>query len=90
MTSARVLATQHAKDSAQQLMSTAGQLREQIQRIVQQGKVLTNPNEWDGTKAQQWRQEWEADEKQLQQAAQKMDELEKKAQQVVQAIMQAG
>lgn len=90
MTSARVLATQQARDSAKQLLAATGQLKEHITKVIQQGKVLADPNNWDGKLAQQWRNEWEADSKQLQQASQKIDEIDNKAQQAVDAIMKAG
>jgi hypothetical protein len=90
VTSPRVLATQQARDAAKQLIASTGQLKEQINKVIQQGKVLAEPNNWDGQLAQKWRQEWETDSKQLQQASQKMDEIDNKAQAAVDAIMKAG
>jgi hypothetical protein len=90
MTSARVLATQQASDAAKQMLAAMGPLKDQIAKVIQQGHTLRDPNQWDGQLAQKWRSEWEADEKQLQTASQKMDELEKRAQQVVENIMHAG
>ncbi|MGH3694722.1 MAG: hypothetical protein ACRES5_14420 [Pseudomonas sp.] len=90
MTSPRVLATQQARDAAQQLITSTGQLKEQINKVIQQGKILAEPNNWDGQLAQKWRQEWETDSKQLQQASQKMDEIDNKAKQAVDNIIKAG
>jgi hypothetical protein len=65
-------------------------LKEQIQKIVQQGHTLADANQWDGNLAQKWRGEWDGDVKQLQAASQKLDELEKRAQQAVENIIHAG
>jgi hypothetical protein len=90
VTSARVLATQQARDAAKQLLAATGPLKDQIAKLIQQGHILADANQWDGSLAQKWRGEWEADVQQLQTASGKLDELEKRAQQAVEAIMHAG
>jgi hypothetical protein len=90
MATARVLATQQARDGAKQLLAATGPLKDQIAKVVQQGNILADANQWDGNLAEKWRGDWGGDVKQLQTAAQALDELEKRAQVAVEAIMRAG
>ncbi|MDT5281867.1 MAG: hypothetical protein QOJ20_3062 [Mycobacterium sp.] len=90
MTSARVLATEDAKTAAVQMVGDAGHLHDQIGKVVVEGDKLADPNQWDGKLAQQWRGDWTNDKKQLQDAASKLDDLQKKAQKAVQDILHAG
>jgi uncharacterized protein YukE len=90
MTSARVLATQAARDSANQLVQLSGQLKDEIAKVIAQGDKLADPNQWDGKLAQTWRSDWGNDKKQLQTSSQQLDQLEQRAKQAVEAIIQAG
>lgn len=90
MTSARVLATQDAKTAATQLVQLSGQLKDEIAKVIAQGNKLADPNQWDGKLAQGWRNDWGNDQKQLQNSSQQLDSLQKRAQQAVDAIIQAG
>jgi ABC-type transporter Mla subunit MlaD len=90
MTSARVLATQQARDAANQLVQLTQQLKDEIGKVNAQGDKLADPNQWDGKLAQTWRNDWGNDKKQLQTASQQLDDLEKRAKQAVEAIIQAG
>lgn len=86
----RVLATQDAKTAATQLIQLSGQLREEIARVIVQGNKLADQNQWDGNLARAWRNDWTNDQKQLQNSSQQLDSLQKRAQQAVDAIIQAG
>lgn len=86
----RVLATQDAKTAATQLVQLSGQLKDEIQKVIAQGNKLAQPDQWDGQLAQTWRTDWDNDQKQLQNSAQQLDSLQKRAQQAVDAIIQAG
>ncbi len=89
MTSARVLATQQARDAAKQLLALTGSVKEQVRRVLQHGGILANPHHWEGSLAGTWRNDWGRDANHLNQAAAKLDELEHTAQQVVEDIFKA-
>ena len=53
---ARVLSTDQAKSAITQIQAIInGGLTEQISKLDSQGKVLSNPDVWDGPLAQQFR-----------------------------------
>jgi hypothetical protein len=55
----RVLSTAEAKQAIQKLQQIInGPLVEQIRALDTQGRVLSDPNVWDGNLAQQFRSEW--------------------------------
>ena len=58
--SARVLSTEQAKSAITQVQAIVnGGLTEQITKLDGQGKILSNPDVWDGPLAQQFRdQTW--------------------------------
>jgi hypothetical protein len=89
MASGRVLATQEARDAAKQLLELTGSVKERVGRVLQQGGVLADAHRWDGGLAGKWRNQWGQDARQLKQAAAKLDELERRAQQVVEDIFKA-
>ncbi len=89
MSAGRVLATQQARDAAKQMLALAGPVKEQIGRVLHHGRVLADPHHWDGGLAGQWRHDWGRDANQLNQTATKLDELEHRAQQVVEDIFTA-
>ena len=54
--SARVLSTEQAKSAITQVQAIInGGLTEQITKLDAQGKILSNPDVWDGPLAQQFR-----------------------------------
>ncbi len=89
MPAGRVLATQQARDAANQLLALTGPVKEQVRRVLQHGGILADPYHWDCGLAGKWRNEWGPDANQLNQAVAKLDELEHKAQQVVEDIFKA-
>jgi RHS repeat-associated protein len=83
------LATQQAKDAANQLRALTGSVKEQVGRVLAQGSVLADPSRWDGGLAGKWRNDWGRDASQLKQTVTKLDELEHRAQQVIEDIFKA-
>ncbi|MDT5281866.1 MAG: hypothetical protein QOJ20_3061 [Mycobacterium sp.] len=89
MPAGRVLATQQARDAAKQMLAITGPLKEQVRSVLQHGGLLADPNHWNGGLAGKWRNDWGTDANHLRQAAAKLDELEYRAQQVVDDIFKA-
>jgi uncharacterized protein YukE len=89
---ARVLSTEQAKSAIQQVQAIInGGLTEQISRLDGQGKILSNPDVWDGPLAQQFRdQTWPETKSALDRAHQELDQLREQLQRISQNIMTAG
>ena len=92
MASGRVLSTEQAKSAIQQVQAIVnGGLAEQIGRLDQQGKILSDPDVWDGPLAQQFRdQTWPETKSALDKAKQELDQLREQLQRIAQNIMSAG
>lgn len=90
--SARVLSTEQAKSSIQQVQAIInGGLTEQISKLDAQGKVLSEPEVWDGPLAQQFREEtWPHTRSALEKAKQELDDLRAQLEKISANIMQAG
>ena len=88
----RVLSTEQAKTSIQQVQAIInGGLSEQIGKLDGQGKMLFNPDVWDGPLAQMFRgQVWPETKSALDKVAQELDELRSQLQMIAHNIMQAG
>ena len=88
----RVLSTEAAKTSIVQLQSIVnGGLLDEINKLDQQGRTLSNPEVWDGPLAQQFRdQTWPETKTALDKARQELDELRDQLQKISQNIMTAG
>lgn len=89
MSAGRVLATQQARAAAKQMLALTGTVKEHVGRVLQQGNILADPHRWDGGHAGKWRNDWGQDASQLNQTAAKLEELERRAQQVVEDIFKA-
>ncbi len=89
MTAGRVLATQQARDAAKQLLALTRTVKDKVGKVLQHGGVLADPQRWDGGVALKWRNDWHQDSGQLNQASAKLDELERRAQQVIEDIFTA-
>jgi uncharacterized protein YukE len=89
---ARVLSTDQAKSAIQQVQAIInGGLTDQIARLDSQGKILSNPDVWDGPLAQQFRDStWPETKTALDRAAQELNELREQLQKISQNIMTAG
>ena len=90
--SARVLSTDQAKTSIQQVQAIInGGLTEQIAKLDAQGKILSNPDVWDGPLAQQFRDStWPETKTALDKAKTELDELRGQLEKISQNIMTAG
>ncbi|WP_426502024.1 pyrophosphorylase [Dactylosporangium sp. McL0621] len=90
--SGRVLSTDQAKSAIQQVQSIInGGLADQIARLDSQGKVLSDPNVWDGPLAQQFRDQiWPETKSALDKAKTELDQLREQLQKIAQNIMAAG
>ncbi len=90
--SSRVLSTDRAKSAIQQVQSIVnGGLTEQISKLDAQGKVLSEPDTWDGPLAQQFRDQiWPETKSALDKAKQELEELRDQLQKISQNIMTAG
>ncbi len=89
---ARVLSTDRAKTAIQQIQSIVnGGLTEQISALDGQGKVLSDPNVWDGPLAQQFRDQiWPQTKSALDRATRELEDLRQQLQRIAQNIMTAG
>jgi uncharacterized protein YukE len=90
--SARVLSSDQAKTAIQQVQAIInGGLSDQISRLDSQGKILSDPNVWDGPLAQQFRdQTWPETKSALDRAHQELDQLREQLHRISQNIMTAG
>ena len=90
--SSRVLSTDRAKTAIQQVQSIVnGGLTEQISKLDAQGKVLSEPDTWDGPLAQQFRDQiWPETKSALDKAKQELEDLRQQLQKISQNIMTAG
>jgi hypothetical protein len=88
----RVLSTEQAKSAIIQIQQIVnGGLVEQITRLDQQGKTLSDPNVWDGPLASQFRNDtWPGTKAALDKAHQELDELRDQLQKIAHNIMVAG
>lgn len=88
----RVLSTDQAKAAIKQVESIVkGGLAEQIAKLDSQGKILSDPDVWDGPLAQQFRDStWPDTKKALDKAKQELDELRHQLDKISVNIMTAG
>jgi hypothetical protein len=88
----RVLSTEAAKTAIVQVQSIVnGGLLDEIGKLDQQGRTLSNPEVWDGPLAQQFRdQTWPETKSALDRARLELDELRDQLQRISQNIMTAG
>lgn len=88
----RVLSTDRAKASIQQVQAIInGGLADQITKLDAQGKILSEPDVWDGPLAQQFRDQiWPETKSALDNAQRELEELRQQLQKISQNIMTAG
>lgn len=88
----RVLSTEQAKTAITQIQAIInGGLAEQIAKLDAQGRVLSDPNVWDGQLAQSFRDStWPQTKSALDKAKVELDQLREQLQKISQNIMQAG
>jgi len=89
---ARVLSTEEAKTAIRQMQSIiAGGFTDQITNLDSQGKVLSDPNVWDGPLAETFRNStWPETKAALDKARQELDDLRGQLDKIAQNIFSAG
>lgn len=88
----RVLSTQQAKDAITQIQNIVnGGFTDQITALDQQGKILSDPNVWDGPLAERFRSStWPETKVALDRAKQELEELRTQLGQIATNIFTAG
>jgi len=88
----RVLSTEQAKSSIQEVQAIInGGLSEQIAKLDSQGRILSDPEVWDGPLAAQFRDStWPETKAALDKAKVELDELREQLATISQNIMTAG
>ena len=90
--SGRVLSSEQAKSAITQMRSIiSGGLKTEISNLDAQGKVLSDPNNWDGPLAERFRgSTWPETKSALDKAKVELDELRGQLEQISANIMTAG
>ena len=88
----RVLSSEQAKSAITQMRSIiTGGLETEISNLDAQGKVLSDPNNWDGPLAERFRgSTWPETKSALDKAKVELDELRGQLEQISTNIMSAG
>jgi uncharacterized protein YukE len=87
----RVLSSGEARASIQRFQSVVnGPLLDQISALNREGQLLSDPNNWDGRLAQDFRATWPQTHQQLLRVKESLEELRQRVQQINVNIMQAG
>ena len=87
----RVLSTGEARASIQRFQSVVnGPLLDQINALNREGQLLSDPTNWDGRLAQEFRGTWPDTRTQLMNVKQSLGDLRLRISQINQNIMQAG
>ena len=88
----RVLSTEQAKRSIQQIQGTVnGGFTDQITALDNQGRILSDPNVWDGPLATTFRSlTWPETKAALDKARTELEELRNQLQKISQDIFTAG
>ncbi len=88
----RVLSTEQAKTAINQIQSIVnGGLTDQISQLDAQGRILSDPNVWDGPLAERFRGDtWPETKAALDKAKTELEELRSQLQQISTNIFQAG
>lgn len=88
----RVLSTEDAKTAIRQIQSiVGGSFTEQISQLDAQGRILSDPNVWDGPLAAQFRGSvWPETKGALDSVTRELEELRTQLDQIAQNIFTAG
>ncbi len=88
---ARVLSSEQAKNAVQQIQAIIdGGLTEQISKLDAQGRILSDPNVWDGPLAQQFREQtWPHTKSALDRTQQELDQLRHQLQRIASNMSEA-
>ena len=87
----RVLSTDIARMSIQRFQTILnGPLLDQIMALNTEGEMLSDPNNWDGNLAAQFRGDWPSTHARLMQVRESLEALQASIQRININIMQAG
>ncbi|MCG2769558.1 MAG: pyrophosphorylase [Anaerolineae bacterium] len=87
----RILSTAAAREAVKQLQSIiTGPFLDQITALDKQGDILSNPNEWDGKLAEDFRTTWDDTHQKLVQTKEALEELRVNIQTIHDNIWTAG
>jgi uncharacterized protein YukE len=88
----RVLSTDQAKTSIQKIQAIInGGLADEIQKLDNEGKTLSQPDVWDGPLAHQFRDDiWPQTKSALEKAKSELDDLRNQLDKISADIMRAG
>lgn len=87
----RVLSTSTARESITRFQSiVTGPLLQQIGDLNREGQTLSDPNNWDGRLASEFRSHWADTNQKLIATQRALEELRRQIAQINQNIMQAG
>ena len=87
----RVLSTAAARQAIERFQRIVqGPLLQQINDLHREGQLLSDPNQWDGRLAGQFREHWGETHRRLSALQQSLEELRQQVAQINQNIMQAG
>ena len=87
----RTLATQDALQAIKEMKTIVeGGLAESITNLNNKGQFLSQPDQWDGPRANQFRGDWQEMHASLLKAKEAVEQLRAQADQITQDIMRAG
>lgn len=91
MANGRVLATPEARSAVQRLKSIVnGDLLNTIKDLERQGDTLADPNQWDGSLANQFRSTWPGNKSTINNMRSDLEKLQQDVDRITQNIMTAG
>jgi len=86
----RVVVTQEGEQTIQEIISTLTRLEQTIQDLDNRGKMLSNPDVWDGAEARAFRGEWPKMANTLRQLEDTLHQVSNEAKRTMEAIRAAG
>ena len=87
----RVLSTSAAREAIKQMDGIIkGPLLDQVEALIRQGMILSEPNKWDGRLAEKFRDSWQESQRALLALQQKLEDLRVNVQQIHDNIWLAG
>ena len=87
----RVVSSGEARTAIQRFQAVVnGPLLDQINSLNREGQVLSNPANWDGRFAQEFRSNWPNTNQQLLRVKESLEELRQRVATINQDIMRAG
>jgi uncharacterized protein YukE len=87
----RVVSTGAARDAVRRMQAIINSgLVQQINELNTQGRMLSEPNVWDGNLAREFRANWPETHRKLNTMKESLEDLRRQVERINQNIMQAG